>query len=208
MNGERRCWGRVEFLKDCRSGNGRYRNGFLPTSVVGRENQKDPFLMRRKRKECCQQEGKSALVMLNSSVSKILHEFHLESGKKDRNKEKLRVICVSYRVFNCILVHFIPLPVFIFYSFFFFILFYLLFFHVHCTGLFFLFFFFISILFLSTRFPCSLYQRGWDCTGVGGTIPRGQSLCESMSLCRCLIFILCMPVCNYTLRLTLCAVYG
>ena len=49
---------------------------------------------------------------------------------------------VSYRVFNCILVHFIPLPVFIFYSFFFFILFYLLFFHVHCTGLFFLFFFF------------------------------------------------------------------
>ena len=27
-----------------------------------------------------------------SSVSKILHEFHLESGKKDRNKEKLRVI--------------------------------------------------------------------------------------------------------------------
>ena len=65
---------------------------FLPTSVVGRENQKDPFLMKRKRKECCQQEGKSALVMLNSSVSKILHEFHLESGKKDRNKEKLRVI--------------------------------------------------------------------------------------------------------------------
>ena len=117
-------------------------------------------------------------------------------------------INVSYRVFNCILVHFIPLPVFIFYSFFFFILFYLLFFHVHCTGLFFLFFFFISILFLSTRFPCSLYQRGWDCTGVGGTIPRGQSLCESMSLCRCLVFILCMPVCNYTLRLTLCAVYG
>ena len=96
------------------------------------------------------------------------------------------IIYVSYRVFNCILVHFIPLPVFIF----------------------FLFFFFISILFLSTRFPCSLYQRGWDCTGVGGTIPRGQSLCESMSLCRCLVFILCMPVCNYTLRLTLCAVYG
>ena len=117
-------------------------------------------------------------------------------------------VYVSYRVFNCILVHFIPLPVFIFYSFFFFILFYLLFFHVHCTGLFFLFFFFISILFLSTRFPCSLYQRGWDCTGVGGTIPRGQSLCESMSLCRCIVFILCMPVCNYTLRLTLCAVYG
>ena len=121
---------------------------------------------------------------------------------------QIHTITVSYRVFNCILVHFIPLPVFIFYSFFFFILFYLLFFHVHCTGLFFLFFFFISILFLSTRFPCSLYQRGWDCTGVGGTIPRGQSLCESMSLCRCLVFILCMPVCNYTLRLTLCAVYG
>ena len=55
------------------------------------------------------------------------------------------------------------------------------------------------------------------CTSVDGTvpawvgldsIPRGQSLCESMSLCRCLVFILCMPVCNYTLRLTLCAVYG
>ena len=93
MNGESRCWGRIEFLRDCRSGNGRYHNGFfLPTSVVGRENQKDLFLMRRKRKECCQQEGKSALVMLNSSVSKILHEFRLESGKKDRNKEKLRVI--------------------------------------------------------------------------------------------------------------------
>ena len=28
----------------------------------------------------------------DSSVSKILHELHLESGKKDRNKEKLRVI--------------------------------------------------------------------------------------------------------------------
>ena len=68
---------------------------FLPTSVVGRENEKDPFLMRRKRKECCQQEGKSALVMLNSSVSKILHEFHLESGKKDRNKEKLAVTVVG-----------------------------------------------------------------------------------------------------------------
>ena len=80
-------------------------------------------------------------------------------------------ISVSYRVFNCILAHFIPLyltlsftsfysftgiymfiplPVFIFYSFFFFILFYLLFFHVQCTGLFLLTHFLYSILFLST----------------------------------------------------------
>ena len=99
MNGERRCWGRVEFLRDCRSGNGRYHNVIiLITSVVGRENQKDPFLMKRKRNECCQQEGKSALVMLNSSVSKILHEFHLEIGKKDRNEEKLRVIRTSTKL--------------------------------------------------------------------------------------------------------------
>ena len=53
-----------------------------------------------------------------------------------------------------------------------------------------------------------IYSFHVHCTGAGGTIPRGQSLCESMSLCRCLVFILCMPVCNYTLRLTLCAVYG
>ena len=119
-------------------------------------------------------------------------------------------------MFNCILVHFIPLPVFIFYSFTGIYILLILFLYsilstlFPCTlyGLIFPFLFFISILFLSTRFPCSLYQRGWDCTGVGGTIPRGQSLCESMSLCRCLVFILCMPVCNYTLRLTLCAVYG
>ena len=87
MNGERRCWGKVEFLRDCRSENGRYHNGFLPTSVVGRENPKDPFLMRRKRKECCHQEGKSALVMLNSSVSKILHEFHCKVERKTEIKK-------------------------------------------------------------------------------------------------------------------------
>ena len=34
-------------------------------------------------------EGKSDVVMLNSSVSKLLHEFHLESGRKDKNEEKL-----------------------------------------------------------------------------------------------------------------------
>ena len=27
--------------------------------------------------------------MLNSSVSKLLHEFHLESGRQDKNEEKL-----------------------------------------------------------------------------------------------------------------------
>ena len=113
---------------------------------------------------------------------------------------------ISYPFFYFILflyryLYFIPLPVFIFYSFFFFILFYLLFFHVHCTGLFYSFIFFILFYF------CLLFFLVVHCTGVGGTIPRGQSLCESMSLCRCLVFILCMPVCNYTLRLALCAVY-
>ena len=52
--------------------------------------------MRRKRKDCfkgyitfCHKEGKSDVVMLNSSVSKLLHEFHLESGRQDKNEEKL-----------------------------------------------------------------------------------------------------------------------
>ena len=52
--------------------------------------------MRRKRKDFfkgyikfCHKEGKSDVVMLNSSVSKLLHEFHLESGRQDKNEEKL-----------------------------------------------------------------------------------------------------------------------
>ena len=52
--------------------------------------------MRRKRKDClkgyitfCHKEGKSDVVLLNSSVSKLLHEFHLESESKDKNEEKL-----------------------------------------------------------------------------------------------------------------------
>ena len=32
----------------------------------------------------CQQEGKSYVVILNSSASKLLHEVHLESEKKDK----------------------------------------------------------------------------------------------------------------------------
>ena len=55
-----------------------------------------PTHMRRKRKDCfkgyitfCHKEGKSSLVMLNSTVSKLLHEFHLESGRLDKNEEKL-----------------------------------------------------------------------------------------------------------------------
>ena len=48
---------------------------------------------------------------------------------------------VSYRVFNCILVHFIPLPVFIFYSF---------------TGIYILLILFLYSI-LSTLFPCTLY---------------------------------------------------
>ena len=50
-------------------------------------------------------------------------------------------INVSYRVFNCILVHFIPLPVFIFYSF---------------TGIYILLILFLYSI-LSTLFPCTLY---------------------------------------------------
>ena len=53
-------------------------------------------IMRRKRKDCfkgyktfCHKEGKSDVVMLNSTVSKLLHEFHLESGRQDKNEEKL-----------------------------------------------------------------------------------------------------------------------
>ena len=139
---------------------------------------------------------------------------------------------VSYMVFNCILVHFIPLhltlsftsfysftgiyilflyrylyfiplPVFIFYSFAGIYILLILFLYsilstlfpctcVHCTDLFYSFIFFILFYF------CLLFFLVVHCTGVGGTIPRGQSLCESMSLCRCLVFILCMPVCNYT----------
>ena len=129
---------------------------------------------------------------------------------KPKNK-----IYVSYRVFNCILVHFILLYLTIsftsFYSFTGIYILLILFLYsilstlfpcVHCMGLFYSFIFFILFYF------CLLFFLVVHCTGVGGTIPRGQSLCESMSLCRCLVFILCMSVCNYTLRLTLCAVYG
>ena len=55
-----------------------------------------PNHMRRKRKDSfngfiafCHKEGQSDVVMLNSSVSKLLHEFHLESGRQDKNEEKL-----------------------------------------------------------------------------------------------------------------------
>ena len=127
------------------------------------------------------------------------------------------MIIIVDRVFNCILVHFIPLYLTLsftlFYSFTSIYISLILFLYsilstlfpctcVHCTGLFYSFIFFILFYF------CLLFFLVVHCTGVGGTIPRGQSLCESMSLCRCLVFILCMPVCNYTLRLTLCAVYG
>ena len=54
-----------------------------------------PNLMRRKRKDCfkgyltfCHKEGKSDVVMLNSSVSKLLHEFYKVEGKT-KNEEKL-----------------------------------------------------------------------------------------------------------------------
>ena len=38
------------------------------------------------------------MVMLNSSVSKLLHEIHLERGQKDKNEEKLRVIRTTTRL--------------------------------------------------------------------------------------------------------------
>ena len=63
------------------------------TNFCSRKNKpKRSFSHEKKAKRMLPARGKSALVMLNSSVSKILHEFRLESGKKDRNKEKLRVI--------------------------------------------------------------------------------------------------------------------
>ena len=52
--------------------------------------------MRRERKDCfkgyiafCHKEGKSDVVMLNNSVSKLLHEFHLESGRQDKTATRL-----------------------------------------------------------------------------------------------------------------------
>ena len=38
------------------------------------------------------------MVMLNNSASKLLHDFHLESGKLDKNEEKLRVIRTAARL--------------------------------------------------------------------------------------------------------------
>ena len=51
MNGEMSVLGRVEFFRECSAGNCRYHNVFLPTSVVGREKQKDSFLQRNYRKQ-------------------------------------------------------------------------------------------------------------------------------------------------------------
>ena len=45
-------------------------------------------------------------------------------------------------------------------------------------------FFLYSILFSSTRFPCSLYQRGWDCTARWISPCVGVSLCVDVRLCR------------------------
>ena len=52
--------------------------------------------MRKERKDCfkgyitfCHKEGKSDVVMLNNSVSKLLHEFHLESGRQDKTATRL-----------------------------------------------------------------------------------------------------------------------
>ena len=47
-----------------------------------------------------QQERKSDVVMLNSSTSKLLHDFHLESEKKDKNEENLRVFRTAARLLS------------------------------------------------------------------------------------------------------------
>ena len=44
--------------------------------------------------------------------------------------------------------------------------------------------FFFFILILSTRFPCPLYQRGWDCTAWWVNPCVGVSLCVDVRLCR------------------------
>ena len=66
--------------------------------------------------------------------------------------QKELVLDVSYRVFNCILVHFIPLYLTLsfasFYSF---------------TGIYILLILFLYSI-LSTPFLCTLYRRGWDYT--------------------------------------------
>ena len=66
-----------------------------------------PTYMTRKRKDCfkgyitfCHKGGKSDVVMLNSSVSKLLHEFHLESGGKDKNQEKLVIRTASRLIWS------------------------------------------------------------------------------------------------------------
>ena len=53
-----------------------------------------PTHMRRKRKDCFKAyishfATRKENQMKLCSVSKLLHEFHLESGKKDKNQEKL-----------------------------------------------------------------------------------------------------------------------
>ena len=50
------------------------------------------------------------------------------------------------------------------------------------TFIFYLFLFPYSIL--STRFPCSLYQRAWDCTVWTVSPCVGLSLCVDVRLCR------------------------
>ena len=55
-----------------------------------------PNHMRRKRKDCfkgfitfCHKDGKSYVVLLNRNISKLVHEFHFESRRQDKNEEKL-----------------------------------------------------------------------------------------------------------------------
>ena len=69
---------------------------------------------------------------------------------------------------------------------------------------------FSSIYILPILFLYSYFMYSFSLFTVPAWVElhRVVILCASLSLCRCLVFILCMPVCSYALWLTLCAVYG
>ena len=82
-----------------------------------------------------------AILRTTSFLSLSLHHLHTHIHVIQNIQLINKYVYVSYRVFNCILVHFIPLPVFIFYSF---------------TGIYILLILFLYSI-LSTLFPCTLY---------------------------------------------------
>ena len=111
---------------------------------------------------CILRRGPQRKVILKLNESKLLEKVCLIFYKTAAHPSWAAssiplqfLLSVSYRVFNCILVHFIPVYLTLsftsFYSF---------------TGIYILLILFLySILFLSTLFPCcTLYRRGWDYT--------------------------------------------